>query len=353
MNESLDISVCVPAYNRPVSTDRLVRSFLRQTNVSAELVITDDSTDGEVERLVSRYRDERIRYLRNPATLGYCFNLRSALLAADGRLLLTLGDDDFLVDRRALACYVDVFKNHPEVVFAYANRLQVSLCGAPDVAFHFFKYDRLFDGGVESWTRMWQMAGCIAGICIRNDREFLSSMYPKTSILYPQSLLVGALLGKGPSFGISQFLIGVSAHEGLLGYSVDRGQNIFGEERHGTVEYLDMVDDVVVSEKERGVVRAAIGRQLALSLAITLPNEALYGGRRVAIKNAAGLIARSWSARRSVSLWLAVVAVALSPPVTLRWIKDMVKCGLRIRDRHIWRWYMIQCDDMSVDTERG
>src|ERR1039458_7103785 len=38
-------SVCVPAYNRPDTIERLIKSFLWQSNTDAELVISDDRSE--------------------------------------------------------------------------------------------------------------------------------------------------------------------------------------------------------------------------------------------------------------------------------------------------------------------
>ena len=90
------VSVCVPAYNHAGWIGRTIESVLAQTLGDFELIVTDDcSTDGTAE-VVSRFRDPRIRFVRNERTLGAAGNWNRAVGLARAPLVKLLCDDDLL-----------------------------------------------------------------------------------------------------------------------------------------------------------------------------------------------------------------------------------------------------------------
>lgn len=72
-----------------------ISSVLDQSFRDFEIVVTDDS--GTLGDTVAAFRDERIRYLRNPQRLGQQENARRVLGLAQGRLIGLLDDDDRLL----------------------------------------------------------------------------------------------------------------------------------------------------------------------------------------------------------------------------------------------------------------
>jgi hypothetical protein len=93
------VSVGIPAYNRPESMERAVRSVLEQTHEDLEVIVSDDaSTDPGVARVGERLAEEdpRVRYVRQPRNLGHDRNYQHVLELASGRHFMWLSDDDWL-----------------------------------------------------------------------------------------------------------------------------------------------------------------------------------------------------------------------------------------------------------------
>jgi hypothetical protein len=93
------VSVGIPAYNRPESLERAVRSVLDQTHRRLEVVISDDaSTDLAVTHVARRLSedDSRVRYVRQSLNLGHDRNYQRVLELAEGNYFMWLSDDDWL-----------------------------------------------------------------------------------------------------------------------------------------------------------------------------------------------------------------------------------------------------------------
>ena len=108
-----DLTICIPTYNR--------KSFLEWTVAKtvadfplAKLVISDNaSTDGTVNTQWPG------RYMRQAKNIGAFPNMRAALLAANTKYCMFLGDDDYLLPDEVQKG-IDFLETHPEVLVYYA-----------------------------------------------------------------------------------------------------------------------------------------------------------------------------------------------------------------------------------------
>jgi glycosyltransferase involved in cell wall biosynthesis len=58
------VSIIVPTFNRAHLLGRAIQSLLNQTYQNFEVIVVDDCSSDNTEKLVKSFRDERIRYLR-------------------------------------------------------------------------------------------------------------------------------------------------------------------------------------------------------------------------------------------------------------------------------------------------
>jgi glycosyltransferase involved in cell wall biosynthesis len=105
-----DLSICIPTFNRP--------HFLKWT---LEKAITDFP---EAKLIISDNGRTTIngfagRYIRQSAQTGAFNNMRAALLAANTKYCVFLGDDDYLL-KDELAKGIEFMEQHPEVLIYYA-----------------------------------------------------------------------------------------------------------------------------------------------------------------------------------------------------------------------------------------
>jgi glycosyltransferase involved in cell wall biosynthesis len=90
------VSVCIPLYNCQEHVAKAIESVLQQTLQRFELIVCDDcSSDGGYE-IAERYKDDRIRLLRNETNLGMAGNWNRLLSLATGKYIKVLCCDDYL-----------------------------------------------------------------------------------------------------------------------------------------------------------------------------------------------------------------------------------------------------------------
>lgn len=90
------VSVCIPAYLGAAHLHETISSVLDQGFTDFELIIIDDNSPDDTDRIVASFDDPRIRYLKNPHNLGPQGNWNRCLKEARGRYFKLLPQDDQL-----------------------------------------------------------------------------------------------------------------------------------------------------------------------------------------------------------------------------------------------------------------
>ena len=93
--ETIDVSVVMPAYNCEKYIGKAIESVLAQ-NVSLELIIVNDCSKDNVDKVVDRYtKDERVRYIHNEKNLGVALTRNKGVSLARGKYVAFLDSDDW------------------------------------------------------------------------------------------------------------------------------------------------------------------------------------------------------------------------------------------------------------------
>ncbi len=116
------LSICIPAYNRPVWLKRAILSVIEQRfSEDIELIISDDSTDTEnsqiAEKILSNWTG-KWQYLHNIPSLGMSQNWNRSIELANGSYILLLHDDDFLYPN-SLQAIISTIKSQTKLVFLF------------------------------------------------------------------------------------------------------------------------------------------------------------------------------------------------------------------------------------------
>jgi glycosyltransferase involved in cell wall biosynthesis len=234
------ISLCVTSYNRPDTLRQLINSYLRQNYPNKELVISDDTPNNSIEKLIAEFRNEKtIKYFHNQPGLGFSKNLLKSIERATGDYLILLGDDDVFFSKSVLSDYVKVFEENPSVGFVYANQVRFSNAMKIEYIANFSLKNKLFKNGKEAMENMWFKSIFIGGIGIRNSKDIVN-YYPKKTILHPQVELIGNIIVKKDAYIIAKNYIGFRSHDDQIIFRALKDKKIRQEGEHVTVEFFDI-----------------------------------------------------------------------------------------------------------------
>ncbi|MEO0843754.1 MAG: glycosyltransferase family 2 protein, partial [Cyanobacteria bacterium J06643_5] len=90
------VSICIPTYNRIDLLPFAIESVLKQSYQDFELIVCDDGSSDGTADLMSKYQDNRIKYIRHQQNIGKSNNMRSGFDAATGDYFIKFDDDDRL-----------------------------------------------------------------------------------------------------------------------------------------------------------------------------------------------------------------------------------------------------------------
>ena len=110
------VSVLTPVYNtNPAHLRQCIESILNQTFKDFEFLIINDSPENkELERIISSYKDNRIKYIKNDKNIGISASRNKLLKQAQGEYIAIFDHDDISVPDR-LKWQVDVLDKNPAI----------------------------------------------------------------------------------------------------------------------------------------------------------------------------------------------------------------------------------------------
>ena len=135
------VSICIPAYGNPEGIRRLLDSIAGQTYTDFEIIITDDSPDDSVKKIVEAedlqaeangagtkiYFEQKLKYHKNPQRLGASENWNHSMELANGEYIKMMHHDDWFTDQDSLKQFVDMLDSNPNAILAFSGSRQVDL----------------------------------------------------------------------------------------------------------------------------------------------------------------------------------------------------------------------------------
>jgi glycosyltransferase involved in cell wall biosynthesis len=109
------VTLVTPTRNRAHTIGRAIRSVLGQTHADWKLVVVDDASSDDTERVVASFGDARIRYVREAEQVGPTGAKNRGFDEARGASWLGVLDDDDELVPRALETLLGVADRIPRV----------------------------------------------------------------------------------------------------------------------------------------------------------------------------------------------------------------------------------------------
>ncbi len=112
------ITICIPAYKRMHSLQRLLESIATQTFKDFEVVITDDSPDDSVQKMVDTFKEKfPLKYFKNTIVLGTPANWNACIDKASGEWIKIMHDDDWFANKNSLATFAARMNDSKKFIF--------------------------------------------------------------------------------------------------------------------------------------------------------------------------------------------------------------------------------------------
>jgi glycosyltransferase involved in cell wall biosynthesis len=90
----MKVSIIVPTFNRAYLVTETIDSILNQTFRDFELIIVDNCSTDDTEKVIAGYQDERIRYFKNDNGGVIAVNRNYGISQAHGEYIAFCDDDD-------------------------------------------------------------------------------------------------------------------------------------------------------------------------------------------------------------------------------------------------------------------
>ncbi|MBQ3306696.1 MAG: glycosyltransferase [Bacilli bacterium] len=110
-----DISIIVPAYNAEKYIEKCIDSLVNQTKKELEFIIVNDGSTDHTEELIKKYKDERIKYFKNP-NHGIGFTRNFGVGHATGKYLIFLDSDDYIENNTCEILFNKITKDDLDIV---------------------------------------------------------------------------------------------------------------------------------------------------------------------------------------------------------------------------------------------
>lgn len=134
MNEQPSVTVLMPVYNCENYIAEAIRSVLNQVYTDFEFLIVNDGSTDTTAKIISSFKDERIRVIDLGSNKGIAVALNAGLLQAKGKYIARFDADDVCFPRR-LSIQFGFLVAHEDYVVAGSNAEYINQRG--EHLFHF------------------------------------------------------------------------------------------------------------------------------------------------------------------------------------------------------------------------
>ncbi|PYV89696.1 MAG: hypothetical protein DMG05_13040 [Acidobacteria bacterium] len=145
---SARVSIVMPTYNRAHFLKKTIESVLSQSWSGFDLLVRDDCSTDDTEKVVCGIQDHRIHYYRNAQRLKMPDNLNEGIRACDGDYILVCHDHD-LYAPSMVAQMVEFLNTHPTALFVHCGIAMIKEDGIPTGRQYIGNYPLLAHG--PSW----------------------------------------------------------------------------------------------------------------------------------------------------------------------------------------------------------
>lgn len=116
------VSVIMSVYNDSKYLPEAIKSILNQTFKDFELLIVDDASIDNTQKIIESYqlKDDRVKFLINEENLGLTINLNTMIKISKGDFIVRMDSDDVSSQDR-ISKQLKVFQKNPEIDLVFTE----------------------------------------------------------------------------------------------------------------------------------------------------------------------------------------------------------------------------------------
>lgn len=111
----VDISIVVPIYNASKSLNKCIDSLINQTKKEIEIILVNDGSTDDSEKIIKQYKDERIKYFKNK-NQGIGKTRNFGIKKSIGKYIMFVDSDDYLDKNACKIMYEKAIKDKLDIV---------------------------------------------------------------------------------------------------------------------------------------------------------------------------------------------------------------------------------------------
>ena len=115
----MKVSIVTPVYNQDKYVNETVNSVLCQTYQNLEYIIINDGSTDDSERMISNFKDKRIKYI-SQENQGQSYTLNKGWEIASGEIISYLSADD-LIEPTLVEKSVKLFNKSSEIILTFPD----------------------------------------------------------------------------------------------------------------------------------------------------------------------------------------------------------------------------------------
>ena len=117
---SSGVSIILPTYNRGTIINKSILSVLEQSYINWELIVVDDGSVDDTEKIINNFEDSRIKYFKTKSNNGVSKARNIGIkMAKYNYIAFQDSDDQWKKDK--LQKQVDYLESHPEYGMVYSK----------------------------------------------------------------------------------------------------------------------------------------------------------------------------------------------------------------------------------------
>ncbi len=194
------VSVIIRVYNRIKYLPLAIHSVLNQTLQDFEIIVIDDGSEEDVLKIVNRFNDQRIKYIKNEKNYGHTIALKKGLEISKGKYIAVLDSDDMFLPNNLYLQYTYLERYQDSVISACGRRYYINrwntIIGYPRKTFLYnYHQNRIYNLSVASISKNlkfgWRYitSSSIMFSNINQNQRFLNEVIEKYNDYYYSDLI--------------------------------------------------------------------------------------------------------------------------------------------------------------------